>query len=246
MATSGEESKEAVILRRNFDALGQTIVSPLSTASLLYSKGLIDRKTRDDAGLMAVSNHDKSFALVRAIESLVKYQPDKFEVFLDALEDQEVAYGLVKKIREQLKSAKEENTLPPTEPPADPPTKVTKRVTGRTMDKDPDDTSTEVGSPPVDDVVDDEKINPYSYWPVVRGVGGVIVISLMMWAVMMFFYQTPGIERERERERQAVVIKQLFIIIKIMICWPINIILLLQKFLPAAVINLKMHIIIYF
>ena len=94
-------SKEELALRRYYAELRDQ-VNPSDIAAHLYSKGLISRSERDDAGNKMHSDVDRMDKLLPAVERAIEIDKKTFNTFMDILDRVPKYKCLVQSMRDTL------------------------------------------------------------------------------------------------------------------------------------------------
>ena len=94
-------SKEEQVLRRYYAELRDQ-VNPSDIAAHLYSKGLISRNERADAGNEVHSEGNRMDKLLSAVERAIEIDKKKFSTFLDILDRVDKYKCLVQSMRDTL------------------------------------------------------------------------------------------------------------------------------------------------
>ena len=89
MATKHEcqESPEYSTFREHYGRLYRGIQDPLSLAAQLFSKGIISSAVKEHMAILGVSRLEKNDALLSAVEKQIQLDPQTFQVFLSALNE---------------------------------------------------------------------------------------------------------------------------------------------------------------
>jgi len=106
MATDSQhqESAEYKTFRLNYDRMVRTIQDPLSLATRLFARGIIDSVMLESANIPAFSRFQNTHTLLSAVGRKIQTNPSVFHVFLSALKEDCSMQSLVE-IMEGISSA---------------------------------------------------------------------------------------------------------------------------------------------
>ena len=90
--SDGQQSSEYQKLQRNFDKVITYLAAnmdPGTLASKLFARGMLSRSLMEEASVSTIAPSKRIQSLVYAILSLVELNSEKYEQFLNVLEDTE-------------------------------------------------------------------------------------------------------------------------------------------------------------
>ncbi|XP_019850481.1 PREDICTED: uncharacterized protein LOC105312271 isoform X2 [Amphimedon queenslandica] len=179
----------SVLIKRHYAELVEAIVNPTQLANAFYSKGLINQSSRMDAALQGKNSLERASKLLSDVERVIKASPQKFEIFLSVLKEQLTTDTLIKEIERQYNG--EMTSTPPLTDESD-----TTTVRARKGDAKREGGGT---TPTQHTGIEETGNEEISYWPAVKGIGAVMVVSLIIWFICMFVYSMPVVKDQLDK-----------------------------------------------
>ena len=103
--TQPQETLEYRTFREHYDRLVHTIQDPLPLATRLFTHGIITYEVKDRVNILGLSKLEKTDKLLSAIEGQIRSEPNMFQHFLSALNEDPTMHLLVESMQSKYEDS---------------------------------------------------------------------------------------------------------------------------------------------
>ena len=105
-----QETPEYCTFREHYDRLVHAILDPLPLATRLFTQGIITYEVKDRVNILGLSKLEKTDKLLSAIEGQIRSEPNMFQHFLSALNEDPSMHSLVESMQSKCEDINQPTT----------------------------------------------------------------------------------------------------------------------------------------